>query len=209
MATTAPTRGGKRRQQSEERRQRVLEAARACFGRLGFGGATVEAIAADAGVSNGLLYQFFRGKEHLFEVVVEDVVRDWVRAMVPRDPAGGALSPSGKLEHLLRRSVEFCRTNPLLPALLTGDELLQLERLGLKGFGRVEAHRELVGSILREGIDQGEFRSDLDVPAVADLICQLHNDYSSRAYRHDPQYRADAQLIDAAVRFIADAVRSH
>ena len=202
---TNPTRANKRQQQSEERRQRVLEAARRCFGRRGFAGATVEAIAADAGVSNGWLYSCFKNKEELFGVVVTEVIRDWVRAMVPRDAE--ALTPSERLEHLLRRSVEFCRTNPLLPALMTGDQLLQLERLGLKGFGRVDAHRELVASILREGIEQGEFRSDLDVVAVADLICQLHSDYSSRAYRRDPQFPSHPEQIEAVVRFIRDAVR--
>ena len=40
---------------SEQRRQRVLEAARACFGEAGFAGATIGAIAERAGVSNGLL----------------------------------------------------------------------------------------------------------------------------------------------------------
>ena len=61
--------GGRRQLESERKRQCVLESARRCFGELGFAGATVAAIAADAGVSNGLLYQFFRNKEHLFEVV--------------------------------------------------------------------------------------------------------------------------------------------
>ena len=79
--------GTTRRARSEERRRRILEAARACFGRNGYAGATVEAIAAEAGVSNGLLYQFFRNKDHLLLVVLEDLIRDWVRAMVPRDAA--------------------------------------------------------------------------------------------------------------------------
>ena len=196
---------GKRQQQSEARRQRILEAARTCFGELGFGAATVEAIAAEAGVSNGLLYRFFKDKGELFQVVVEGVVRDWVRAMVPRDER---LTPAAKLEHLLRNSVAFCETNPLLPALMTGDELLQLERLGMRGFDRVEAHRRLVASILEEGIASGDFDPALDVKAVADLVCQLHSDYSSRAYRRDPDFPVGPRLIDAAVRFIDDAVRA-
>src|SRR5262245_2910590 len=66
---------------SEQRRRRILEAARACFGEAGFAGATVGTIADRAGVSNGLLYQFFRGKEHLFEVVLREIIDDWVRAL--------------------------------------------------------------------------------------------------------------------------------
>lgn len=194
-----------RQQQSQERRQRILDAARRCFGDLGFTGATVPAIAARAGVSNGLLYQFFRGKEQLFEVVVGEVVRDWVRALVVSDPA---LSPLERLEAMLRRSVEFCRSHPLLPALLTKDQVLELERLGAPHLDRIDAHRELVARILREGIAAGELRRDLDVAAAADIVCQLQVDYSTRAYRRDPRFPADPALIDAAARFIRDALRA-
>jgi AcrR family transcriptional regulator len=198
---------GPRQLGSERRRRRILDAARACFGEQGYAGATVAAIAERAGVSNGLLYQFFRNKEHLLEVVLDDVIRDWVRAMVPR----GGPSERGAgadLEAMLRRSVAFCRSNPLLPALLAGDRALQLQRLTRAGADRVQPHRDLVASILRRGIDSGEFRADLDVASVADVICQLHADYSGRAYRRDPRFPDTPALIDAAVRFIHDAVRA-
>lgn len=195
-----------RQAESERKRQRILAAACECFGTLGFSGATVEAIAARADVSNGLLYQFFPSKGELFRVVLRDVVRDWVRAMLPREDE--AQQPAGqRLEAMFRRSVEFCRSHPLLPALLTGDRQLQLQRLGSAGQERVQAHRELVAGMLREGIAAGEFRSDLDVDGAADLVCQLQVDYSTRAYRRDPQHPAHPALIDAAVRFIRDALR--
>ncbi len=199
--------GGRRRRGSEARRQRILAAARSCFGRDGFAKTTIAAIAERAGVSNGLLYQFCESKEHLLQVVLEEVIRDWVRAMVPRDRPAGATAADA-LEAMFRRSVEFCRNNPLLPALLSRDQTLGLQRVQLAGASRVQPHRELVASILREGIDSGEFRADLDVPSVADVICQLQADYSSRAYRREPHYPDTPELIDAAVRFMLDAVRA-
>lgn len=196
---------GVRQAESERRRRRILEAARACFGRFGFAGATVETIASEAGVSNGLLYQFFRNKEHLFEVAIEEAVRDWARAM-----AAGEREPSAAraLEAMFHGSVEFARGDPLLPALLAQDAQLELARFRHRSADRVRPHRELVARILRRGIEAGEFRADLDVPSVADVICQLQVDYSTRAYRRDPLHPADAKLIDAVVRFVADAVRA-
>jgi AcrR family transcriptional regulator len=199
------SRAATRQERSQQRRDRILEAARGCFGSHGFAGATVEAIASGAGVSNGLLYQFFRGKEELFQVVVGETVRDWVRALVPGDDE--RLTPSEKLEAMFRRSVEFCRTHPLLPAILTGDELLQLERIGGPSRDRLQAHRNLIASVVRDGIEAGEFRADLDVGSVADVIQQLHIDYSTRAYRHDPLYPSHDALIDAVCRFVHDAVK--
>jgi AcrR family transcriptional regulator len=196
---------GTRQVESERRRRRILDAARASFGRLGFAGATVETIAGEAGVSNGLLYQFFRGKEHLFEVVLGELVRDWARAMAAGEREASA---ARALEVMFRGSVEFARGNPLLPALLTEDAQLELARFRHRSADRVQPHRELVARILRRGIEAGEFRADLDVPRVADLVCQLQVDYSARAYRRDPLHPVDPGLIDAAVRFIADAVRA-
>jgi AcrR family transcriptional regulator len=197
---------GRRQAGSQRRRRQILAAARACFGEAGFAGATVSAIAERAGVSNGLLYQFFRNKEHLFEVVLREIIGDWVRAMLPRDAAQEA--PSRALDGMFRRSVEFCRAHPLLPALLRGDEGLQLSRIREAGRDRVQPHRDLVASILRRGIEAGEFKADLDVASVADLICQLQADYSARAYRRDPRYPDSPAIIDAATRFILDAVRA-
>jgi TetR/AcrR family fatty acid metabolism transcriptional regulator len=198
--------GSSRRAASEQRRRRILDAARSCFGAAGFAGATVGAIAERAGVSNGLLYQFFRNKEQLFEVVLREIIGDWVRAMLPREAAHETASRA--LEGMFRRSVEFCREHPLLPALLRGDEELQLSRIREAGRDRVQPHRELVASILRRGIEAGEFKPDLDVASVADVICQLQADYSARAYRRDPRYPDSPALIDAAIRFILDAVRA-
>ncbi len=194
-----------RQELSERRRQRILEAARACFGEAGFAGATIGRIAERAGVSNGLLYRHFRNKEHLFEVVLSAIIRDWVRAMVPSgedEPAGDAL------EGMFRRSVAFCRDHPLLPALLRGDRELQLTRIGSASRDRVQPHRDLVASILRRGIAAGELRGDLDVPSVADVICQLQSDYSARAYRRDPAFPDTPAIIDAAVAMIRNAGRA-
>ena len=197
---------GIRQERSELRRERIVEAARQCFASDGFAKTTVEAIASGAGVSNGLLYKHFRGKEHLFQEVVTGVVRDWVRAFVPGSDE--PLTPSEKLEAMFRRSVAFCRSNPLLPAVMTGEESLELERIGNPNRGRVHAHRRLIADVLRDGIASGEFRSTLDVDTTADLIQQIHIDYSSRAYRRDPEFPSDDALIDTAVRFVHDAVRN-
>jgi AcrR family transcriptional regulator len=195
-----------RKAASEQRRRRVLEAARGCFGEAGFAGATITAIAERAGVSNGLLYQFFRSKEQLFGVVLREIIGDWVRALLPRDAA--EQSTSQALEGMFRRSVEFCRRHPLLPALLRGDEGLQLSRIREAGRDRVQPHRDLVASLLRRGVAAGEFKRDLDVASAADIICQLQVDYSARAYRRDPSYPDAPEIIDAAARFMLDAVRA-
>jgi AcrR family transcriptional regulator len=191
-----------RQEQSEHRRGLVLEAAQECLGELGFARATVTEIARRAGVSNGLLYKFFRNKEDLFTHVLQEVVREWVREMVPRE---GESAPQA-LEGMFRRSVVFCRTHPLLPALLRQDPELQLSRIQVAAGDRVQPHRDLVARLLSQGIEAGEFRRELDVTATSDVICQLQTDYSGRAYRNDDRFPDDPRIIDAAVQLIHRAV---
>jgi TetR/AcrR family transcriptional repressor of mexJK operon len=64
-----PRRG---RPRDPERCQRILEAARGHFYAHGLQGASVDAIAADAGVSKMTVYSNFASKEALFEAVVRD-----------------------------------------------------------------------------------------------------------------------------------------
>ena len=198
---------GRRREESERRRQRILEAAREGFGEVGFAKATVDSIASRAGVSNGLLYQFFRNKEHLFEVVADELLRDWARAISLRDRPEPA-NARAALEAMFRASVDFARANPLLPKLLSEDAQLELERFRLRGADRVEPHRRLVAGILERGVAAGEFRADLDVAATADVVCQLQSDYANRAYRRDPLHPATPALIDAAIALIANGLEA-
>lgn len=195
---------GPRQAESERRRRRILDAAQECLGELGYARATVTEIARRADVSNGLLYKFFENKERLFSHVLNRVVREWVREMLPREDE----SASEALEGMFRRSVDFCRTHPLLPALLRQDPELQLSRIQLAAGDRVQPHRDLVARLLTRGIEDGDFRDDLDIAATADVICQLQSAYSGRAYWNDDRFPDDPRIIEAAVALIRVAVGS-
>ncbi|MFD2796466.1 TetR family transcriptional regulator [Promicromonospora vindobonensis] len=62
----------------EGKRRQLLDAALAEFSEHGIGGARVDRIAARAGVSAGLVYTFYDGKEGLFEAVYDTIVEQVV-----------------------------------------------------------------------------------------------------------------------------------
>ena len=51
--------------------QRILEAAKTCFVRSGFQGASMQQICAEAGMSPGALYRYFASKEAIIEAICE------------------------------------------------------------------------------------------------------------------------------------------
>lgn len=56
----------------EARRAHVLDAARSCFARSGFRGASMQEICSEAKMSPGALYRYFPSKEAIIEAIAED-----------------------------------------------------------------------------------------------------------------------------------------
>lgn len=65
-----PTRTGRRPGVSDTR-ERILAAARAAFGEMGFDGATIRSIAARAAVDPALVHHYFGSKQQLFVAAME------------------------------------------------------------------------------------------------------------------------------------------
>ncbi len=57
--------------QAEERRLQILSTALTVFAEKGFAGASIKDIAQAAGISQGLMYHYFAGKEDLLDATVE------------------------------------------------------------------------------------------------------------------------------------------
>lgn len=89
MTTTAPETSGTR-MRSEDRRALILEAATAVFGERGYHGATTDAVARAAGVSQPYVVRMFGTKEALFLAVLDRALEriiDTFRAAVEENRA--------------------------------------------------------------------------------------------------------------------------
>ena len=60
-----------RAERRDQQTQRILEAAKTCFVRSGFQGASMQQICAEAGMSPGALYRYFSSKEAIIEAICE------------------------------------------------------------------------------------------------------------------------------------------
>lgn len=69
------------RMTSVERREQLIEIARALFAERGFEGASIEEIASRAGVSKPIVYEHFGGKQGLYAVVVDREVQQLMQRM--------------------------------------------------------------------------------------------------------------------------------
>lgn len=63
--------GTSRASRRDQQAHRILEAAKSCFLRAGFQGASMQHICAEAGMSPGALYRYFPSKEAIIAAIVE------------------------------------------------------------------------------------------------------------------------------------------
>jgi len=80
----ARSRGRPKTRSDAAERQRIVQSARDLFLDVGYGGTTMDAVAARCGVSKRTLYQLFPAKTDLFRVMVADHRRSMLA--LPRDP---------------------------------------------------------------------------------------------------------------------------
>jgi AcrR family transcriptional regulator len=80
MAETALNR---KSQQSQDTRERLIEAAAKLFAERGYTNSSVAAIGDAAGVSRGLINHHFGSKENLLYEVIADILGEWNELMVP------------------------------------------------------------------------------------------------------------------------------
>jgi AcrR family transcriptional regulator len=115
----------RRRQARGERRiAQLLEAAAAVFCSTGYTAASTNAIAREAGVSPGTLYQFFPNKEaiaiELGERLMHEMRETYGEALAPVDPA----TPLEEaVAAAVDRFIEFNRRHPVFFTLMHGPDI--------------------------------------------------------------------------------------
>lgn len=93
----------------EKNRAVVLEAALEVFSSEGFRGATLDAIAAEAGLSKPNLLYYFASKEEIHVTLLEGLVDTWLDPLREMDASG---DPMTELLGYVRRKLQMSRDFP-------------------------------------------------------------------------------------------------
>ena len=147
-------------------RERLLRAAREVVEEHGYGGASVAAIAARAGVANGTLYRHFPSKADLFVEVFRDVCEREIAAA--RKAAGGADTAVAKIDAVLVNFARRALANPLLAWALIAEPVdPAVERVRLEYRRTYTGH---VARLVRAAIRQGDAPPQNAAIAAAALV---------------------------------------
>jgi TetR/AcrR family transcriptional regulator, repressor for uid operon len=177
-------------QLQSDRRAEILDAAQRCFARAGFHQASMQEICAEAGMSPGNLYRYFRSKEELIAGIAE---RD--RAEVAREFESADLSCGffAVLEAMARHhfagrpdeQVALCleitaesRRNPDIARIHQAFDADVRQRLTV---------------MLREAAERGEISREIDFDGAVTMLMMIADGvWNRRAV--DPAFDAEAIL---------------
>ncbi|WP_460108377.1 TetR/AcrR family transcriptional regulator [Streptomyces sp. YKOK-J1] len=165
MSDTSENEQPRRRQARGERRiAQLLQAAAQVFCTTGYTAASTNAIAREAGVSPGTLYQFFPNKEaiaiELGDRLMHEMRETYGEALAPVDPATPLEEAIGSA---VDRFMAFNTEHPVFFALMHGPDLPG---------GITEAHDQLHATLI--GRVEGLLASLLPEAPPADLTRTAH-----------------------------------
>ena len=164
---------------SRERRMAdIMSAAREVFREKGYEDALISDIAERADVVEGSIYRYFENKRDLLVKVIED----WYEGMLSDydQQLSGISGTRNRLRFMIWRHLATVHEDPALCQLMfqhlrTGEDY---SRTAVHDLNRKYTRRTL--DIIREGIASGEFRPDVPLRLVRDMIygCVEHRTWA-------------------------------
>ncbi len=148
-------RAGKTRKRTRiqaENEGRILDAALEVFSTYGFRGATVDQIAALAGMTKPNLLYYFRRKQDIYLAVLTRTHEAWLEPLEDLDPDG---EPVGEITRYIDRKLEMSREMPKASRLFAMEVMQGAPVLGPVLRGRLKALVDEKAALIARWIDEG------------------------------------------------------
>jgi len=153
------------------RRGEICAAAMHLFVEKGFPETSMREIAEAAGVGKSTLYDYFPFKDEILIAYMVEEVRHmtaYAEGIIAQE-----LSVAEKLRRILRKHLDYLLANKLL-SLKLGYEA---QRLSMESMQRIQVHRhayqDMLCELVREGIQNGEFRPVNPLLAIRGMFALL------------------------------------
>ena len=151
--------------------ERIVRAARDRFLNEGVEGASLRAIARDAGTNLGMVYYYYPSKDDLFLAVVEEVYGKLLEDL-SRSLGSAETDTCTRVERLYARLAAVSEDEVKVLRLVLREAIASSsERIGqlFERFSR--GHIMMMTNMLREGMQRGEVRTDM--PPMVLVMCTI------------------------------------
>ena len=185
-----------------EKKQRVLDIAKARFERFGLKKTTMDEICSDAGISKRTLYELFKNKEDLFAFLFVREALETRKAILSR--ISGINEPLEKIENLFTVSVNYFKKDNFLVNVLNNTDGIYSPYLKEEYRLQVEEGIiELLMDILRDGMKKGSTK-EVDPYVTAYCLFRL---FQAFTYARSASIKGSKKELQALKRFIMDGIK--
>jgi len=172
-----------------DKKTRIIEAAAHVFAQKGFGGTTIAEIAAQAEIGKGTIYEYFDSKEDLFFAVFEWFTKK-TGAEITVSISALRGSASERLEAICLSAmgsvVEMKNLYSLAMEFWAASTSSKMRERFKQAFRQAYAdYRDIISSLIQDGIRAGEFRSDVDTDSVAAALVGILDALGLQAWFDD------------------------
>lgn len=148
--------------------KQIIDAAVIVIAENGYHQAQVSKIAKQAGVADGTIYLYFKNKEDILISVFEEKMAVFIDRLQPIIDAN--LSAAEKLKLMINSHFKVQTDNKHL-GIVTQLELRQSNKeVRAKINAILKGYLDQIDQILREGVDTGEFKADMDIRLARQCI---------------------------------------
>jgi len=183
----------------EERKEKALEVARGYFHKYGYRRASLSDLIEEIGISKPTFYNYFKNKEELFFAVMLEAYTEFHYQYTTQEKT--ATNAMERLQLFVSTFGWFLDTYPIYRDLFKpNNDLLPKWMQSRYSKDFFAEGVETVKSILEQGLDEGIFRADLDVPKTALLVYYvivsvLSNDPGIFKKAGGPAYEVDVPTL--------------
>ena len=156
------------------RRQQILDAGRACFARNGFHATSMQDVIAEAGLSVGAFYRYFRSKDELIEAIAEQSVGRILQVIGPITE----LDPAPTIPEAIGMIIEAIEPHATRDG--TFGMAIQVWAESLRSPAQAKLVEEIYGRfsrqlrrIVQRSHEAGHLPADADVDAVTPVVFSL------------------------------------
>lgn len=163
----------KSRARLEQRESDIMAAATRLFAEEGFHGTSTRKIASAAGVSEGTLFHYFGTKNALLQAILDDFYARLIATA--NDVVSEVMGTRERLQRLAKNHLRALMDNQALMMRLI-QVYLSVDINYYRDYRSSPIHHlnyrytRIFDSVVREGMERGYLRSDLELPVFRDLF---------------------------------------
>ena len=198
----------------EKRRSEILAVAERLFQQKGFEKVTMEEIAEELDLSKSSIYVYFKNKDTLFFSIILQKWDIYLEQLKEKMDLGK--SGLEKINNMIHFTLEFSRNNPEYSEMTTHNSSQIFQRIDKENLDKMmkfsEKYMPLIMNAVKEGVDDGTIRADINPIFVGmfihmvTYITSYPDPFWSNGFRlHGINYYEYAQLLP---RFLSPSIAS-